>query len=65
MVATAISLLFVSLTAAIPPAVILGAIVFFFDESSGMYTALAVFVWKFCEYVRLSIECILEPDNED
>lgn len=64
MLTTALSLLLVSIAAAIPPAVILGLIVCVFDETAGLYTGMAVFVWKLCEYLRIALSCIQGNDDE-
>jgi hypothetical protein len=64
MFGTVVSLLTISILAAATPAMVLGVVVYLFDQTAAMYTATAVFIWKFFDYVKLSIHCVRTENDE-
>jgi hypothetical protein len=54
----------ISFLAASIPAVVLGGVVYLFDETAALYTATAVFVWKFFDFVKLSIHYVTTDEDE-
>jgi hypothetical protein len=63
MLGTAFLLLALSITAAATPALILGAIVYLFDQQAALYTVTAIFVLKLSEYLKYSVQSMNEHED--